>query len=254
MGKFAKLILAIVISIGLSIPAFAAINPEDVIGLWTFDEGDGDIAKDSSENGRDGEIVGNAEWVDGKYGQAIEFTGGFVRVEHDDNMDLETFSMTAWVNVPGALATYQYVVGKEAWPNRNYAMWILPDRINVGITDTNGNDKQKQGGVVADGNWHHIAGTYDMESLKVYVDGVMTGQIALDTTPNVCLAPLMIASQPPNGGGPTAGIIDDVGVFNVGLEEDDVLRIMEDGVDFLVSPVEPGDKLYTVWGAMKALY
>lgn len=254
MRKSAKLILAIAVTINLAFSAFAAINPEDIIGIWTFDEGDGEIAKDTSGNGRDGEIVGNAEWVDGKYGSAIEFTGGFVRIEHDDDMNLETFSMTAWVNVPGALATYQYVIGKEAWPDRNYAMWILPDKINVGITDTNGDDKQKQGGVVADGNWHHVAGTYDMNFLTVYVDGVQTGQIALDTTPNLCMAPLMIASQPPNGGGPTSGIIDDVGVFNVGLEEDDVIRIMEDGVDFLLSAVEPDNKLYTVWGAMKSLY
>ena len=254
MRKSAKLILAVAIAINLATSAFAAVDPEDIIGIWTFDEGGGEDVGDISGNERDGLVIGAADWVDGKYGQAIEFSGGHVRIEHDDDMSLETFSMVAWVNVPGSVAPYQYAMGKEAWPDRNYAMWILPEKINIGITDNNGDDKQKQGGIVADGEWHHIAGTYDQEFLRVYVDGVMTGQIALNTTPNINNAPLMIAAQPPNGGGPTFGIIDDVGVFSVGLEEGDIQRIMEDGLSMFAAPVEPGGKLYGLWSALKGEY
>ena len=255
MRGFIKLSLAAIFVFGLAVQAFAAVDPADILGIWFFDEGDGNITADSSENGRDGELFGAAEWTDeGKFGNAIEFDGGYVKIEHDDEMSLETFSMTVWVKVPGPTATYQYVVGKESWPDRNYAMWILPDKVNVGIT-AGAADNQTQGGVAADDEWHHLAGTYDKKFLSTYVDGVRTSQIGLASTPNTnASAPLMIASQPPGGGGPTYGIIDDVGVFKVGLEEDDVLDIMQDGLSMFVTAVEPGSKLCTVWGALKDTY
>ena len=254
MRNSVKLFLATIIMINLFAPAFAAVNPEEILGIWTFDEGNGDSTSDLSGNERDGIIIGATDWVDGKSGKAIEFSGGYVTVEQDELMDLETFSMTCWLNVPGALATYQMVMGKEAWPNRNYSMWILPDRINLGITDVAGADQQIQGAVVADGEWHHVAGTYDREFLRVYVDGVQSAQKALTTEPNICNAPFMIGAQPPGGGGPVNGVIDEVGLFSVALEEEDVKRIVEDGLSFFVTPVEPGGKLCGVWGGLKSAY
>ena len=253
MRAFMKLTLTVIVMIGLAIPTLAVIDPEDIIGIWTFDEAEGGIAADSSGHGRDGELFGEAEWIDeGKLGAAIEFNNGYVKIEHDDDMSLETFSMTAWVKVPQALATYQYVMGKESWPLRNYAMWILPDKINVGLTSNGGaNDKQTQGGVVANDEWHHVASTYDMEFLRTYVDGIKTSEIPLSETPEINNAPFMIASQPPGGGGPTYGIIDDVGVFKIGLEEEDVQDIMNNGASTLVFAVEPGSKLCISWGALK---
>jgi len=255
MRGFIKLSLVSIFIFGLAVQAFAAVDPADIIGIWLFDEGSGESTEDGSGNGRDGMLVGKAEWVDeGKFGKAIEFDGGYVKVEHDDDMSLETFSMTVWVNVPGPVATFQYVVGKESWPDRNYAMWILPDLINVGIT-SGAADNQTAGGVAADDEWHHLAGTYDKKFLRTYVDGVRTSQLGLASTPNTnATAPLMIASQPPGGGGPTYGLIDEVGVFNVGLEEEDVLNIMQKGLSMFITAVEPGSKLCTVWGALKDIY
>lgn len=131
-------------------------------------------------------------------------------------------------------------------------MWILPDKINVGITSNGGaNDKQTQGGLVANDEWHHVAATFDMEFLRTYVDGIQTSQIALSETPTTNSAPFMIASQPPGGGGPTYGIIDEVGLFRIGLEAGDVEDIMNDGLSDLVFAVEPDSKLWTLWGELK---
>jgi len=254
MRGFIKLSLAAIVVFGLAVQAFAAVDPADIVGIWTFDEGDGEDTEDGSGNGHDGELVGNAEWVDeGKFGKAIEFDAGHVKIEHDDDMSLETFSMTAWVKVPGPIATFQMVISKQSWPDRNYSMWILPDRINVGIT-SGAADSQTQGGVVADDQWHHVASTYNKEFLRTYVDGAKTSEIGLSSTPNICTAPLMIAAEPPGGGNPTYGIIDEVGVFRVGLEEGDVQDIMQGGLSMFMTAVEPGSKLCTVWGALKDIY
>ncbi|MEM5819947.1 MAG: LamG domain-containing protein, partial [Candidatus Aenigmatarchaeota archaeon] len=46
-----------------------------LVGYWKFDEGSGTIAYDSSIYGNDGQLVNNPQWVDGKYGKALNFTG-----------------------------------------------------------------------------------------------------------------------------------------------------------------------------------
>ena len=66
----------------------------------TEDEGDGNVASDSSDNGNDGEIKGNVKWIDGPFLNALEFpgqSGGFVLVPHTDSLNLLKFTMTAWI-------------------------------------------------------------------------------------------------------------------------------------------------------------
>ncbi len=66
----------------------------DLVGMWLLDEGSGDVAADDSGNGHEGIIEGDVEWLaEGKFGSALNFTHGHVRVDHSDDMDLDDFSM-----------------------------------------------------------------------------------------------------------------------------------------------------------------
>jgi len=246
-----KIAFMFIIVFMLAVPTFAAINPKDILGIWTMDEGSGKVVKDLSGNGNDGEITGSVKWVDGKIGKALEFSGGNVKVPHKEELNLETFSMTIWLNVPKVVAPYQMVMGKEAWPNRNYSMWLLPDKVNVGVTEPNDIQKQSDA-VVVDGKWHHVAATYDKKFLKLYVDGAPSGQVALNTNPLQCDAPFMIGAQPPGGSGPIQGILDEVSLYKVGLAEEDVKRIMDSGLKMLVSAVDATGKLAVTWGFIRS--
>lgn len=253
MGKSLCLFLVVIIMAGLATSTFAAIDPEDILGIWTLDEDDGDEVKDVSGNAHDGEIIGNTKWVDGKFGKALELEGGYIKVEHTEDLSLETFSLTAWVKSPETVAPHQILMIKQVWPNRNYAMWIGGNG-NIVAGTTNGGDIQAHGNSVVGGDWHHVAGTYDQEFLRIYADGVKINQVALSSTPNVCDAPLGIGGLPPAGDKGLYGVIDEVGIFRVGLEEDDVKRIMEDGLKLLVTAVESGGKLCTTWGTLRNSY
>jgi hypothetical protein len=59
----------------LTASSYARIDPKTCLGMWLFDEGKGDIAKDKSGMGNDGTITGNPKWVDGKFGKALSFNG-----------------------------------------------------------------------------------------------------------------------------------------------------------------------------------
>ena len=77
----------------------ALINPHPgLVGWWSFNEGTGTIAGDSSGNGNTGTING-ATWVDGKYGKALSFNGVNNYVEIGDTLDpqLSDFTFISWI-------------------------------------------------------------------------------------------------------------------------------------------------------------
>ena len=74
-----------------------------LIAHWNFDEGEGDVVQDVSGHGHNGYIRGNPEWVDGKYGKALEFDGNRDYVVVSDHSDLDLtvdFTIMGWFS-PG---------------------------------------------------------------------------------------------------------------------------------------------------------
>ena len=228
-----------------------AIHAE-VVGIWLFDEGNGKTIKDASGNGHDGEIVGAVEWSDGKFESALKFDGGHVSVPHEDNMNLVEFTITAWIKVPKILAPYQMIAGKEAWPDRNYSMWIIPGVMTFGFTTPGAaQDIQVGSQEVIDDQWHFVAGTYDENNLTPYVDGEMLAQRGAAGKPATNTAPLMIGAQPPAGGGPLMGLIDEVAVYDTALSEKEIKQVME-GLARMFQAVNPNGKLAAAWAKIKA--
>ena len=82
----------------------AEVSVDDAIGIWLFDEGTGKVAKDSSPNGNDGELIAGPKWVAGKFGGALEFDGSGTSVETESADKLTAFELgdktdftaTAW--------------------------------------------------------------------------------------------------------------------------------------------------------------
>ena len=243
-------------SLGLIFSIFTFTMPQptnaDVVGIWLFDEDKGKVVKDASGNGHDGEIVGKVDWAAGKFGASLKFDGGNVKIPHQDNMNLEQFTITAWVKVPAVVEPYQMIVGKEAWPDRNYSMWIRPGVMTFGFTTPGAaQDIQVGSKEVTDGQWHFVTGVYDKKSLMPYVDGALLNPQGAAVKPATNQAPLMIGAQPPNGGGPLKGQIDEVAVYNTALKEKEIKSIME-GLAEQLKAVEPGGKLATMWARIKA--
>ena len=95
--------------------SYAAIDLKTCVGLWFLDEGQGDVAKDSSGNGNDGTLEGNPKWVNGKFGKALSFDGGAacVEVKNPSNMDLtDAISAAILLNSP-ADATRAFALSKN---------------------------------------------------------------------------------------------------------------------------------------------
>ncbi len=74
----------IVVGLVIAGACHAEIDLEACMGAWLFDEGSGDEAADWTGKENNGEIDG-AEWVDGKFGKALDFDGEKSQVIIEDN-------------------------------------------------------------------------------------------------------------------------------------------------------------------------
>ena len=84
--SFLMLILALIMEWVVGITMVSEANP---IAIWLFDEGQGDVATDSSGNGNDGSLMNGPKRVGGRFGGALEFDGA------DDYVDCEM--MRVWM-------------------------------------------------------------------------------------------------------------------------------------------------------------
>ena len=100
----------------VTIPCVMSADFADGLILYhTYDEGDGDVAKDISGSGHDGKID-NPNWVDGKFKKTLKFAGAgsgtFVTVQSTEALNVNECTFMAWVFAEHWNATRQ-IVGKS---------------------------------------------------------------------------------------------------------------------------------------------
>jgi len=229
--------------------SYAKIDPKNAAGIWLFDEGSGDTAKDSSVNKNNGTLKSGPKWVDGKFGKALEFDGkdDYVEVPDNDTLNVTAITLAAWVKSEANQLVDGNVI---VYKNPSYILQYWSATINPGVFVGGqwcGSGWLPQA-VIWDNDWHHVALTYDGSIQKFYVDGVFMGDNAackgeIDITTNS----LTIGT---GNTGFYTGSIDEVAVFDVALEEDDFEIIITEGLK-AIAAVFPIGKLTTTWGSIK---
>ncbi len=243
----------------LASSSYAVIDFETCVGMWLFDEGAGNIAEDSSGSGNHGTLTNGPEWVAGKSGGALSFDGADDYVDCGNASSLNEFTSTitamAWVKL-NSLSGKQTIISKAqggAWGIEysvstalytNKFSWA--PNINSGYRVVGAND------LAEEGVWYHLAGTYDGSVVLFYIDGVLqdaTMDIVGTITPTA--VQVEIGSNPPGVSNIFNGVIDEVAVFNVALEQADIESIMNMGLRETVTAVKPSGKLTTTWAGIK---
>jgi hypothetical protein len=171
-----------VAAIALVLPASA--SAATVVGEWTFDEGSGPVAHDISGSHLDGRLgVGlgpdgeDPRWVPGIAGSALRFDGGDAVVVPDSRvLEPAAVSIEAWVRRQGTPGAYAYVLSKGgrgcdfssyglyAGAGRGIAFYVF-DGTGYVVSPAANPDR------IWDGEWHHVVGSFDGSSVRLYLDG-----------------------------------------------------------------------------------
>jgi hypothetical protein len=239
--------------------AYAKIDKSKVVGMWLFEDGVGDVVRDVSGNGNDGKPAGKLKSVNGKFGKALEFNGTdtWIEVPFNDSLVLEECTIVAWGKIAN-VNKYQSILMRGQDP-RNY---LLCTNINGGallVSITKGAKGAWAGPAsktsVTDDEWHHLAAVIGQKTgLVVYVDGVNEGMQAYGK-PSLDADPANIRIGDGSAGGHLLqGVLDEVALFKVPLEQADIQDIMNNGLEIvtgLKASVGPKDKITNTWGNIK---
>ena len=251
---FLKCSIVFCFIMGITIINSLAFDLEAVQGAWLFDEGKGNQVLDSSGKEHPGTFSANdIKRVKGKFGEALEFSGGGrVVVPHADGFTSPNFTLMAWVNVPTVPNAYMLIVGKDGWPNRNYAMFVASGTGQLhfafcaqGKQDVGNFNSNK---VIADGIWHHIVMTYDQKMRKIYIDGELDKEAPSTEKPSENMVDIEI-------GRGLVGTIDEVLIANKAFPVEDIKLALENGLEKALKgggkAVKSQNKATTLWGNVK---
>jgi hypothetical protein len=214
------------------------------IGMWSFDEGSGATAADSSGSGLDGAIVG-AAWVspgsDGT-GSCLDFDGqgslvdlGNFDVTTGDGLTIALWCKADTLDTPGNDPR----LFSKAIGGSNDEHWFMMSSSRVGNDKvlrfrlkTDGQTSELKAntatGQIEPGVWTHAAAVWDGAAMKLYKNGMDVGTLdkggTLSTNPDANVA---IGNQPVGTDArPWDGLIDDVQLYNRGLSADEILSLM----------------------------
>jgi len=225
-----------------------------IVGQWLLDETSGTVAKDTSGNGNDGEIIGKANWVNGKFGKALELDGTSTGLKVAPGLALKNFTAVLWVNS-----------GKD-WGKTRTELWCGSQTYGDAVL-IRGDDRAdwKKGeamlhwtdgaawhaigsGKLKSKTWYHLAGTFNGSTLKFYVDGKLVGQ--KDSKIGAGEKDTFIGCHP-NPTNYFQGMIDEVAIFDDALGGVEISKIATDGFGG-ATPVFPADKLATKWSKIRS--
>jgi len=235
--------------------SYAKVDLETASGIWLFDKGSGNVAKDFSGNGNDGEIDG-AKWVKGKFGDALEFdVGTFVDCGNGESLNLEDNDLTigAWIK-QNDLTDYQMIFTKGKpgiGANKGYRLRIEDGGAPLFTVTGDAETDLKSGKPLPKAEeWYHVAGVKDAKNMTIYVNGEAwgaQGNSPPGSTDNDI--PLQIG-RGVDSNWYFHGALDEVFIFPVALSLDDIKTIMNQGFKSLAD-VSPSGKLATTWAQIK---
>lgn len=205
-----------------------------LVGRWTFDDGEGSIARDVSGRDNHGTVMGGAKWTEGRIGGALEFDGtdDFVSIPNESSFDITgSVTVSAWIRVESFTNSWQAIVTKG---DRAWRLHRASSRKSVGFACSD-LSRDQVGNLlgetdVADSQWHHVAGILDGTTASVFVDGALDAS-AESFSPNISVNDysVLIGANSQITGRLFHGLIDDVRIYDRALSVDELRTLVEAG-------------------------
>ena len=207
------------------------------IAWWKLDEvKDGNIV-DSSGNGLNGKLVGDARIVsDPERGNVVSLDGNGDYVDCGDNPAFDivgSITLSCWAKANKFDKDWQAIVSKgdTSWRLQRAADSNSIEFACTGAT-TSDPDLSRWGSIYGkadanDGRWHHIAGVYDGTKVHLYVDGKLDNSEEAAGLINTSDFSVLIGESAEEKERFWNGLIDDVRIYSYALSPEEVRMLYE---------------------------
>jgi len=196
------------------------LSPEQVAltGHWRFDEGCGDLAADSSVNGRHGSVTDPRAWAPGREGSGIDLSYGPVVIGNDQYAVLPlsggSFGLSFWLRPEGLPAGRGGLMSCGTRASNGWQMAITVEepglaRLELESTNWGGTLLLQAPVPILEGVWTKLELSYNGGIATVYADGrkVQAASGAIRGSQ----APLAVGSAP--GASTFNGVIDELKIY-----------------------------------------
>ncbi|MCF6148045.1 MAG: S8 family serine peptidase [Candidatus Kuenenia sp.] len=197
------------------------MNFDTLAAYYTFEEGAGTIAGDSSGNGNDGTINGDAIWTSGvnEIGGGLQFDGVDDYVDIGDIDLTDTFSIATWIKISsmGKLM----IVGKTF---QTYQFFVSPEG-NLMFQRNSATPINYPAALVPD-TWYHVAITFDTTNgMSLYLNGSLVstnGDVSITNENNAVTKIGATGFTPMHF---FSGVIDEVRIYRSALTSQEILDL-----------------------------
>ena len=202
---------------------------------------------DLSQYGNDGVLIGNTNWIDGKFGKGLELHGPTdgIEVKHADSLNWGDGPVTLefWVK------PYEgFNGGLDKGTGSCYILGAHGLQLRLGKSGTG--TLLQSNSELAVNEWSHVAAIKDGKKMKIYINGELDaeGEDGQTTVNNE--QSLFIGKRPQFATEGIQGIIDEIRIWRRILSEDEIEKYIEMGKEQLFV-VNPEAKLTGTWGRVK---
>jgi hypothetical protein len=203
---------------------------DSVAGWWPMYEGSGQVVHDLSGHGNNGVLgstpgadANDPTWIKGfLFGSALRFDGNdFVRIPQSPALAPKSITVSAWVRGAASPGNFRYIVGKGAkyCESASYGLYTgNTGGLRFYITDATGAYRTSgliDPSLIWNNKWHHVAGTYDGTTSKLFVDGkLITQDVGGEASP------IDYTNTPTTGDSSIGGFLGDCDLFYTGDIDD----------------------------------
>ena len=254
--KIKNTLLTAIVTFSFAITSNAQTVPSNVptnglVGWWSFDGN----ANDSSGNNLDGNVIGSTALTNDRFGQAnsaydfdyVNATFGQqndeIYIPYDDILNVNNITVSVWLNPrqyfwngdsnnPNSTIINRFQYGYSNPNGETWGIVFSNSNLQAYIIDASNNSEiVSYGSQIALNTWHHIVFSYDGANLKLYLNGVLVNSVStniiLNTTGNSGIS--IGESNQANGYWThTDGIIDDIGIWDRALTEQEITNLYDD--------------------------
>lgn len=234
--------VSLAIALGLFASAFGAtspaLEPQGVKAQWTFAEGAGTAAGDSSGNNVTGTLMNGATWTVGRIGTAVSLDGANDYVSLGSNLpvlqNVGGATLATWIKLgtlpaSGAFREVISISVNSATSPTNMsraALAVVGDGTTADVfaggrsTDTEAQQTLTAANANLTANtWHHIAARLDFagDMIEIYVNGVLSAQAAVNfsaaSTPNTTSNNAALGAQDSGDSNYFPGALDETAIY-----------------------------------------
>jgi len=221
-----KTIPQVILTVLLYAIAPLAANP-DVRAYWALDDGSELKVSDTSGNNNHGSAK-SAQWKKGVHNVSLQIErGGWVDCGNDSSLNVtDAITLQAWVK-PWAprfgdrptILSKQGAYGLHFGPSKAVSLTLWIDGKETLLSS-----KQNSW---PNGQWQHVAGTFDGEFMKLYVNGKLDNELAVSGKISSSRSKLYMGSVKQRH--PYSGSIDEVKVIASALDSNAIYDTFHDG-------------------------